>query len=174
MAHYAVLDSSNKVVYIFVGRDEDDLVGGVTSWEEYYFNRGVKVKRASYNTRGGVHYEPNSEEPSKTQEKAFRKNYPQKGWLYNPEIDGFTPPKPYNSWTLNKKTGFWEAPTEIPGLDFSWNESSLSWEKKPQPYPSWVWDEANGAWEAPNPYPDDGKDYIWDEEKISWILIDSD
>lgn len=37
-----------------------------------------------------------------------------------------------------------------------------------QPYPSWTW---NGtAWVAPVPYPDDGKEYVWDEDSQEWIL----
>lgn len=36
----------------------------------------------------------------------------------------------------------------------------------PQPYPSWI---RNGSfWEAPVVMPQDGKDYIWDEETVSW------
>jgi hypothetical protein len=42
----------------------------------------------------------------------------------------------------------------------------------PTPYPSWVLDEATCHWVAPVPYPDDGLDYAWDEETISWVLMD--
>jgi hypothetical protein len=49
MAHYAEIDSNNVVVNVFVGRDEDDLVEGVTSWEDYYARPGLRVKRTSYN-----------------------------------------------------------------------------------------------------------------------------
>jgi hypothetical protein len=41
----------------------------------------------------------------------------------------------------------------------------------PQPYPSWELDEDTCLWNAPIPFPDDGKDYIWDEETTSWIEI---
>jgi hypothetical protein len=40
--------------------------------------------------------------------------------------------------------------------------------KPPQPYPSWIWDGEN--WNAPTPYPEDGKDYEWDEENKEWKL----
>ena len=33
--------------------------------------------QTSYNTRSGVHYKPNSDEPSEDQSKALRKNYAQ-------------------------------------------------------------------------------------------------
>lgn len=36
-----------------------------------------------------------------------------------------------------------------------------------QPYPSWTWD--GETWNPPIPYPQDGKDYQWDEDSLSWI-----
>ena len=38
----------------------------------------------------------------------------------------------------------------------------------PKPYDSWVLNETNCLWEAPAPYPTDGKNYIWNEDTISW------
>jgi hypothetical protein len=40
----------------------------------------------------------------------------------------------------------------------------------PQPYPSWHIDHTVWRWFAPVPYPDDGKDYRWDEPTLSWVL----
>jgi hypothetical protein len=40
----------------------------------------------------------------------------------------------------------------------------------PQPYPSWHLD-ANWNWQAPVPYPNDGKEYYWDEANQEWIEI---
>lgn len=37
-----------------------------------------------------------------------------------------------------------------------------------QPFASWSWDGA--AWQPPVPYPDDGQDYRWDEQTLSWVL----
>jgi hypothetical protein len=51
MAHYAFLDENNIVVEVIVGRDENDLVDGINSWETYYGNiRGQTCIRTSYNT----------------------------------------------------------------------------------------------------------------------------
>jgi len=51
MAHYAFLNSSNIVLEVIVGRDEDDNAHGVSDWEAYYSNiRGLECKRTSYNT----------------------------------------------------------------------------------------------------------------------------
>ena len=41
----------------------------------------------------------------------------------------------------------------------------------PSPYPSWILNEETWEWEAPIPYPDDGKDYEWDENYQQWIEI---
>lgn len=40
----------------------------------------------------------------------------------------------------------------------------------PQPFPSWNLDD-NLEWAPPIPMPDDGNIYIWDESKLSWIII---
>jgi hypothetical protein len=54
MAHYAFLDENNLVTEVIVGRDEDDLADGVTSWEEYYGAfRGQRCLQTSYNTVNG-------------------------------------------------------------------------------------------------------------------------
>jgi len=39
----------------------------------------------------------------------------------------------------------------------------------PKPFESWVLNETNCWWEAPTPYPEDGKNYYWDEATTNWI-----
>jgi len=41
----------------------------------------------------------------------------------------------------------------------------------PKPYSSWTLVEDTCRWEAPTDYPDDGKDYNWDEDTTSWKEI---
>lgn len=41
----------------------------------------------------------------------------------------------------------------------------------PQPFPSWTLDE-NHDWQAPTPYPTDGGAYYWDEETLSWVVVE--
>lgn len=41
----------------------------------------------------------------------------------------------------------------------------------PQPFPSWVLNETTCLWDAPAPYPDDGLDYYWDEDSLSWVAV---
>lgn len=38
----------------------------------------------------------------------------------------------------------------------------------PQPFPTWTLDEATFLWEPPVPYPQDGGQYGWDEDSLSW------
>lgn len=125
MAHYAYLDKNNIVTFVCVGRDDGD-----TNWEEYYGN-GVLCKRTSYNTRGGVYYLPNTNEPGPDQSKAFRKNYAGLGYTYDVIRDAFIPPKPYSSWILNDFSCLWESPIPYPNdnNEYTWNEATQSWER---------------------------------------------
>ena len=91
--------------------------------------------RTSYNTRGGVHYEPNSQTPSADQSLALRKNYAGIGYSYDAQRDAFIPPKPFESWVLNEQTCLWDAPVPYPtdGHLYVWNESTVSWDAAPTP-----------------------------------------
>ena len=41
----------------------------------------------------------------------------------------------------------------------------------PKPYPSWILNEDTCLWNAPLLYPEDGKQYAWNEETLSWIEV---
>ena len=81
MAHYAYLDENNIVTQVIVGRDENDLIDGVTSWEEYY-----GAVRTSYN--GKIRY-----------------NFAGIGFTYDPVDDAFIAPAlcEHVELTLNDK-----------------------------------------------------------------------
>lgn len=121
MAHYAFLNEDNLVTEVIVGKDENVVVEGVSSWEEYYGNiRNQVCKRTSYNTIGNQHLlggEP------------FRYNYAGVGFTYDSTKDAFIPPKPYASWNLNENTCLWEAPVPYPadGNEYLWDEASVNW-----------------------------------------------
>ena len=85
--------------------------------------------QTSYNTRGGIHYQPNTNIPSADQSKALRKNYAGIGFTYDSTRDAFIPPKPYNSWLLNEDSCLWESPVPYPndGKMYNWNEEQLCW-----------------------------------------------
>lgn len=121
MAHYARLNANNIVINVIAGKDEGE---EGKDWEEIY-----KAKRTSYNTRGGVYYNPQTDLPDLDQTKAFRKNYAGKGYSYDPVRDAFIPPKDFPSWVLNEQTCLWEAPVPRPndGKEYYWSEEVLSW-----------------------------------------------
>ena len=87
--------------------------------------------QTSYNTRGGVHYTPNTKEPSEDQSKALRKNYAGIGYSYDNTKDAFIPPQPFSSWTLNEDTCLWDSPVAYPtdGKLYKWNEEIFNWEE---------------------------------------------
>jgi hypothetical protein len=129
MAHYAFLDDNNVVTEVIVGKNEGE--GGI-NWElKYGAFRNQICKRTSYNTRGGIHYDSSTGEPSEDQTKSYRKNYAGIGYKYDQQLDAFIPPKPFESWTLNEETCLWESPTPMPNDDklYFWNEETGSWEE---------------------------------------------
>jgi len=109
MAHFAKLDENNVVTFVTVGRQEDDgQEAALTA------RTGDVYKQTSYNTRGGVHYNPETGEPSDDQSKALRKNYAGIGYTYDADRDAFIPPTPFASWVLVEETCLWEAPIAMP------------------------------------------------------------
>jgi hypothetical protein len=83
--------------------------------------------QTSYNTRGNVHYAPNSNEPDG--EPALRGNYAGIGYTYDAINDVFYAPRPYDSWTLSETTWLWAAPVAYPddGKFYVWNEENTNW-----------------------------------------------
>ena len=121
MPHYAYLNENNIVTSVIVGKDENEAPG---NWEQYY-----GAKRTSFNTRGGVYYDPITNQPDLDQTKSFRKNYAGIGYTYDAVRDAFIPPKPYGSWLLDEQTCLWSPPVPYPqdGKIYAWGELSLTW-----------------------------------------------
>ena len=84
--------------------------------------------QTSYNTRGGIHYSPNSHDPDGG--VAIRKNWAGVGYTYDENRDAFFEPKPFASWKLNEETCIWEAPIPYPddGNLYVWNEETQLWD----------------------------------------------
>ena len=114
MAHYAKVN--NTIV-------EQIIVAEASFFDTFIDSSPGAWVQTSYNTRGGVHYEPNSNTPSSDQSKALRKNYAVIGGRYDGV--GFHDAQPFASWTLNSTTYYWEPPVTYPsdGKDYIWNES---------------------------------------------------
>lgn len=85
MAHYAFLDESNIVTNVIVGKDETELIDGLTPEQWYSDYAGQTCVRTSYN--GNIRY-----------------NYAGIGYTYDPIDDAFIPPMPlcgHDSLLLN-------------------------------------------------------------------------
>ena len=116
MAHFALVEN-NLVVKVIVAEQE-------------YINtlEGTWVQ-TSYNTRGGVHYQPDTNTPSEDQSKALRKNFAGIGDTYDSTRDAFYKPKPFDSWVLREDDCIWHAPVEYPsdGKNYGWDEENKQW-----------------------------------------------
>ena len=124
MAHFAKV-ADGKVVNVIVA--EPDF------FDTFVDDTPGEWLQCSYNTRGGIHYQPNSNIPSEDQSKALRKNFPGVGYFYDADADAFyaPPPPDWPSWTLNKETFIWEPPVPHPddGIIYDWDEATQSWVK---------------------------------------------
>lgn len=132
MAHFAKLDENNVVIFVTVGRDEDN-----GKEAELTAKTGDVYKQTSYNTIGGVHYQSDGT-PSIDQSKAFRKNFAGIGYTYladGPNGEGFVPPSPYPSWVMNNFSYLWEAPVPMPTPNnppfYKWDEEISGWVETP-------------------------------------------
>jgi hypothetical protein len=129
MGHFARV--INGIVDTVIVADQEDIDSGrhgdISQWIQ-----------TSYNTRGGVHYTPGTNQPSDNQAKAIRKNYAGPGMTYDVQRDAFIPVKPYPSWILNEQSCTWDPPVQLPANDG-------------QPHPKggaigYNWDEENQQW----------------------------
>lgn len=111
MAHYAFIDKNNIVTEVIVGRDENEIVEGISDWEKYYGNlRNQTCIRTSYNAN-------------------IRKNFAGIGFIYDQNLDAFIPPKPFDSWVLDEETCHWVAPVPYPtdNRSYYWQEEVQDW-----------------------------------------------
>lgn len=126
MGHYAKV-SNGKVVKVIVAE--------ASFFDNFIDDSPGRWIQTSYNTRGGVHYQPDSNTPSTDQSGSLRGNYAGIGYTYDSTLDAFYSPQPFDSWTLNTGSYLWEAPVEYPTGDatgsytgsYSWSESEQNW-----------------------------------------------
>ena len=91
MAHWAEIDSDNKVIRVTVGDNNDP--NGDEGYQWLIDNLGGRWIKTSYN--GNI-----------------RKNFAGVGFIYDEVRDAFIPPKPEygEGWILNPETCKWELP----------------------------------------------------------------
>ena len=99
MAHFAKVEGG-MVTQVIVAEPE--------FFDTFSDTSPGKWVQTSYNTRGGVHYAPNSDDPDGGE--ALRKNYAGIGYSYDKDKDAFIPPKPFDDWVLDEATCLWGAP----------------------------------------------------------------
>ena len=141
MAHFAELDSNNKVLrVIVVGNDiaanggtleDNDMHVDGETWCVNFFKGGI-WKQTSYNNN-------------------FRKMYAGIGMVYDPVKDKFLSPQPHASWALDANDD-WQAPVTYPtdttAKSISWDESNQKWTAKDfsDPQNNFNWDASTLAW----------------------------
>jgi hypothetical protein len=119
MAHFAKVN--NGIV-------EQVIVAEPEFFETFVDSSPGQWIQTSYNTRGGQHYDPETNEPDDG--TPLRYNYAGVGFHYDATADAFYAPQPYASWTLNTETYLWEPPVEYPddGNRYVWNEEDQQWD----------------------------------------------
>lgn len=121
MAHFAQIDENNVVQQVLVIEQSEIDTG---NWGD-----PARWIQTSYNTRGGVYYTPNTNDPDPDQSKAFRKNFAGIGYIWDGV--GFAPPKPYPSWVMDSFSYLWEAPIPMPEPNrppfYVWDDATISW-----------------------------------------------
>lgn len=118
MAHFAILDSQNKVIFVTAVANEKITQNGQEVEQigiDFLFNtikiqniytEAVTAKQTSYNAN-------------------FRNKYAGLGDTYDADKNAFISPKPYASWVLNGAN--WEAPKAKPEGNYTWDEEKLNW-----------------------------------------------
>jgi hypothetical protein len=126
MAHFAEIDSNNKVIRILVACNQDIANNGGEQSEQAakafekvvpLSENGIKWIQTSYNNN-------------------FRKQFAGKDYTYDSIKNVFIKPKPFASWSLDSNND-WKAPIEYPKTSivnpphedlYIWNEVNQQWE----------------------------------------------
>jgi len=142
MAHFAELDSNNKVLRVIVVGNDIAVNGGTLEDNDMHidgekwcisFFKGSVWKQTSYNNN-------------------FRKQYCGKGFTYDAAKDKFISPQPYTSWALDGNDD-WQAPVTYPT---DTTDKSISW------------DEAGQKWTATD-NSDPVNNFNWDASVLAWV-----
>lgn len=116
MAHFAQINENNIVTRVIVVSNDDIMDNGLESE-----SKGIEFCRSLLGQHTNwvqTSYNGN-----------FRKRYAGVGYIYDPNLDAFIPPKPYPSWILDPIELVYKAPIPMP-LDkpYFWNEALQTWE----------------------------------------------
>lgn len=123
MAHYAELNENNEVIYV-----------------AYLDNELITDKNGNEVEQLGIdHLHLHQGSDRRWIRTSYRNNFRGKyagiGYIYREDLDLFTLPQPYPSWTLNTSTAEWEPPIPKPQLTveqmqnskfFAWSEEDYN------------------------------------------------
>ena len=101
MSHWAEIDSTNTVIRVLVGDNNDP--EGDEGYQWLVDNLGGTWIKTSYNTQAGVHLRGGT---------PLRKNYAGIGYTYDPTLDAFIAPKPdcHDEVIFDEETCIWSCP----------------------------------------------------------------
>jgi len=126
MAHFAEIDSNNKVIRVLVACNQDIANNGGEQSEQAakafekvvpLSENGIKWVQTSYNNN-------------------FRKQFSSKNYTYDSIKNIFIKPKPFASWSLDSNND-WQAPISYPVTyilstsypdSYLWNEQAQTWD----------------------------------------------
>ena len=76
----------------------------------------------------------------------------------------------YNTYGGQHRSGGTPLRKNFAGVGFTYDSDRDAF-IPPEPFESWTLNDTTCLWEAPVEYPDDGKDYIWDEDTTNWVEV---
>lgn len=173
MGHYAKV-RQGKVVEV--------IVADASFFNNFVDSSPGKWIKTSYNTRGGVHYQPNSNDPSPIEYSCVSQSISASTTInhileFDSEADA--------SASINAGTGslpITESDTSktlalrgnFAGVGFEY-DGALDAFFAPKPFASWVKDTSSFSYEAPVDYPTGDAtgsytgSYVWDEDITNWV-----
>jgi hypothetical protein len=120
MSHFAQVKDGIVTRVIVAEQDFINALPGSSDWIQ-----------TSYNTRGGIHYDPNTGNPDNG--TPLRKNFAGIGYIYDKDLDAFYLPSPGPKYALDIDTCTWKS-TIIPlyphpndGHQYEWNDETNTW-----------------------------------------------
>ena len=161
MAHFAKVQNGIVTQVIVAEQDFIDTLPDSNQW--------VKT---SYNMRGGVYYDPNTNAPAEDQSviqndpARMRKNFAGIGMVYDPVKDCFYVPKQFDNWVYDEEKGAFFPPIAIPNSStfvvdenntihlkcLNWNQEETRWENKETINSTtlYIWNPNSLVWEENN------------------------
>lgn len=77
----------------------------------------------------------------------------------------------YNTYGGQHRLGGTPLRKNYAGIGYSYDSQRDAF-IPPKPYASWILDEATCLWSAPTPMPTDNQTYRWNEDTVSWQVVE--